>query len=70
MVTPDHGVKSRQNGSTPKRAAQVITRVLLNESGKSGVYYDEEGHTMLASKLVRDPAFTARIVSETRTRRH
>jgi hypothetical protein len=44
--------------------------VLLNESGKSGVYYDEEGHTMLASKLVRDPAFTARIVSETRTRRH
>lgn len=53
--------------STPKQAARVITNALLNESGKTGVYYDDEGHPMLASKLVRDPAFTAHVVSETRT---
>lgn len=53
--------------STPKRAAGVITSVLLNGSGETGVYYDEEGRPMLASKLVRDPEFTARVVSETRT---
>jgi NAD(P)-dependent dehydrogenase (short-subunit alcohol dehydrogenase family) len=52
--------------STPKRAARVITKVLINEAGQTGVYYDEGGHPMLASKLVRNPEFTARIVAETR----
>jgi len=52
--------------STKKRAARVITNVLMNESGETGVYYDEKGDPMLSSELVRDPRFTARVVSETR----
>ena len=52
--------------STPKQAAHVITRVVLNASGETGVYYDDEGHPMLASALVRDPSFTACVVAETR----
>jgi NAD(P)-dependent dehydrogenase (short-subunit alcohol dehydrogenase family) len=52
--------------STPKRAAKVITKVLTDESGKTGVYYDERGQPMLGSELVRDPKFAERIVAETR----
>jgi hypothetical protein len=52
--------------STPKRAAHVITKVLMNESGETGVYYDDGGHPMLGSTLVRDAKFTARVVAETR----
>lgn len=52
--------------STPKRAARVITKIITDESGATGVYYDEVGRPMLASKLVRDPEFTARVVAETR----
>ena len=52
--------------STPKRAARVITKVLLDASGQTGIYYDEGGHPMLGSLLVRDPNFTDRVVAETR----
>jgi len=52
--------------STPKRAARVITKVLIDASGPTGVYYDEGGHPMLASVLVLDPKFTGRVVAETR----
>ena len=52
--------------STPKQAARVITRVVMNAPGESGVYYDDKGHPMLASALVRDPNFTAHVVAETR----
>jgi len=52
--------------STPKQAARVITKVLINKSGVTGVYYDDEGNSMLSSELVRDVRFTARVVSETR----
>jgi NAD(P)-dependent dehydrogenase (short-subunit alcohol dehydrogenase family) len=52
--------------STPQRAARVITKVLLNESRETGVYYEEQGVPMLGSALVRDPQFTARVVAETR----
>ena len=52
--------------STPKRAARVITGVLLNESGATGVYYDESGHPMPGSVQVRDPAFQDRVAAETR----
>lgn len=52
--------------STPKRAARVIARALLNESGETGIYYDEGGHPMLGSALVRDPKFQDRVVAETR----
>jgi NAD(P)-dependent dehydrogenase (short-subunit alcohol dehydrogenase family) len=52
--------------STPKRAARVITKILINASGQTGVYYDEGGHPMLGSTLVRDPEFADRVVAETR----
>lgn len=52
--------------STPKRAARVITQALLNESGETGIYYDEVGHPMIGSTLVRDPKFQDRVVAETR----
>jgi NAD(P)-dependent dehydrogenase (short-subunit alcohol dehydrogenase family) len=52
--------------STPKRAAKVITRAVLNESGETGVYHDERGQPMLGSTLVRDPQFQDRVVAETR----
>ena len=52
--------------STPRQAAHVITNVLMNAAGETGVYYDDEGNPMLASALVQDSSFTARVVAETR----
>ena len=52
--------------STPAQAARVITNTVLNPSGKTGVYYDDEGHPMLPSARIQDPNFTARVVAETR----
>jgi NAD(P)-dependent dehydrogenase (short-subunit alcohol dehydrogenase family) len=52
--------------STPKRAARVITKILTDESGQTGIYYDERGRPKLGSALVRDPAFQDRVVAETR----
>jgi NAD(P)-dependent dehydrogenase (short-subunit alcohol dehydrogenase family) len=52
--------------STPKRAARVITKILIDASGQTGVYYNEGGHPMLGSALVRDPKFQDRVVAETR----
>jgi len=52
--------------STPARSAKVITNALLNESGGTGVYYDERGKPMLGSTLVRDPEFQDRVVAQTR----
>jgi hypothetical protein len=52
--------------STPKRAARIITKALLNETGETGIYYDEGGRPMLGSALVRNPQFQDRVVAETR----
>jgi NAD(P)-dependent dehydrogenase (short-subunit alcohol dehydrogenase family) len=52
--------------STPKRAARVITKIMIDASGQTGVYYDEGGHPMRGSALVRDPKFQDRVVAETR----
>jgi NAD(P)-dependent dehydrogenase (short-subunit alcohol dehydrogenase family) len=52
--------------STPGRAAKVITNVMLNEPGATGVYYDERGKPMLGSALVRDQEFQDHVVAETR----
>ena len=52
--------------STPKRAARVITKILIDASGQTGVYYDEGGHPMQGSALVRDPKFQDLVVAETR----
>jgi NAD(P)-dependent dehydrogenase (short-subunit alcohol dehydrogenase family) len=53
-------------GSNPKTAARVITKVLTDDSGRTGVYYDEKGRPMAGSRLVRDPEFSERVVAETR----
>jgi hypothetical protein len=53
--------------STPKRAARVITKILIDGSDQTGLYYDEKGDPMLGSTLVRDPKFQDRVVAETRT---
>jgi hypothetical protein len=50
---------SRGNGTQ-------FTKVLTDPSGRTGIYYDERGHTMLGSALVRDPEFRDRVVAETR----
>jgi NAD(P)-dependent dehydrogenase (short-subunit alcohol dehydrogenase family) len=52
--------------SSPKRAARVAAKVLINASGQTGIYYDDGGHPMLGSALVRDPKFQDRVVAETR----
>ena len=52
--------------STPERAAQLLTRILINDDGKTGMYYDEKGEPMLASAQVLDSTFTATVVAETR----
>jgi NAD(P)-dependent dehydrogenase (short-subunit alcohol dehydrogenase family) len=52
--------------STPKRAARVITKILTDESGQTGIYYDEKGRPMAGSALVSDRKFDTRVVAETR----
>jgi NAD(P)-dependent dehydrogenase (short-subunit alcohol dehydrogenase family) len=52
--------------SSPKRAARVATQVLIDASGRTGVYYDDGGRPMQGSTLVRDPQFADRVVAETR----
>jgi NAD(P)-dependent dehydrogenase (short-subunit alcohol dehydrogenase family) len=52
--------------STPKRAARLEAKVLIDASGQTGIYYDEGGDPMLGSALVRDPKFQDRVVAETR----
>jgi len=52
--------------STSKRAARAITKILIDTSGVTGVYYDEGGHPMQGSVLIRDQKFQDRIVAETR----
>ena len=43
----------------------MATKGLIDASGQTGTYYDEGGHPMLGSALVRDPKFTGRVVAET-----
>lgn len=52
--------------STSKRAAREITKILIDISGHTGVYYDEGGHPMQGSVLVRNQKFQDRVVAETR----
>jgi len=52
--------------STPEKSARVITKILTDESGKTGVYFDEKGRPMLGSIQVRDQEFQDRVVTETR----
>jgi hypothetical protein len=44
----------------------MITKVVINDSRQTGMYFDQGGHPMLGSTLVGDPRFHDRIVAETR----
>jgi NAD(P)-dependent dehydrogenase (short-subunit alcohol dehydrogenase family) len=55
-----------KNWSTPQQAARVASKVLLNESDQTGVYYDEAGQPKLPSTQVRDQSFVQRVIDETR----
>ena len=52
--------------STPKIAGRLIATTLTDTSDATGVYYDENGKLMQASKQVSDPVFSDRYVAETR----
>jgi len=52
--------------STPAKSAKVITKVLIDQSGKTGIYFDEKGKPMLGSALSQDPKFQDLVVAETR----
>lgn len=52
--------------STPRRSARVISKILTDRTGKTGIYYDESGMPMRGSAQVRDPKFQDRVVAETR----
>ncbi len=52
--------------STPKRSGRMISGILVNASAGSGTYFDERGRSMEGSLRSRDPAFTRRVVAETR----
>ena len=53
--------------STPNKSAKVIASVLTDESGRTGVYFDEKGQPMLGSALSQDPKFQDLVVAETRS---
>lgn len=52
--------------STPKKSAKVITKILTDTSGKTGIYFDEKGVPMSGSVLSRNPEFQDLVVAETR----
>jgi NAD(P)-dependent dehydrogenase (short-subunit alcohol dehydrogenase family) len=52
--------------STPEKSAKVISKIVTDTSGKTGIYFDEKGEPMLGSALVRNPEFQERVVAETR----
>lgn len=52
--------------NTPKKAAQVITRLLTDPSVKTGTYYDQRGNPKIPSIVAREPEFQDRVVAETR----
>lgn len=52
--------------SNPQQAAREATKILINTSGQTGIYYDDGGDPMTGSVLVRDPKFTDRVLVETR----
>jgi len=56
----------RRYRSTPDRAARVITSVVTNQNGGTGIYYDQAGRPMQGSEQARDPAFQDRVLAETR----
>ena len=44
----------------------MITKILIDTSEHTGIYYNEGGHPMQGSALVGDTKFQDRVVTETR----
>jgi NAD(P)-dependent dehydrogenase (short-subunit alcohol dehydrogenase family) len=53
--------------STPQQSAKLITKILTDESGTTGVYFDHKGEPMQGSIQVRNIQFQDQIVAQTRT---
>jgi len=56
----------KKGWSTPERAGRVVTAILNDPSGATGVYYDDGGKPQPGSTFVRDAALADRVVAETR----
>ncbi len=52
--------------TTSKRAARIITHILTDPSTGTGIYYDEKGKPLKASKQVSNPEFSDRYILESR----
>jgi hypothetical protein len=52
--------------TTSKRAGRVLSGLLMDTSGRTGVYLDEGGKPMRGSPQLHDPKFQERVVAETR----
>ena len=52
--------------TTSKRAGQVLSGLLVDTSGRTGIYFDEHGQPMRGSAQLHDPKFQDRVVAETR----
>ncbi|NPC69889.1 SDR family NAD(P)-dependent oxidoreductase [Corallococcus exiguus] len=52
--------------TTSKRAGRVLSQLLVDTSGQTGIYFDEGGRPMRGSPQLHDPQFQDRVVAETR----
>jgi len=52
--------------TTTKRAGRVLSQLVRDSSGRTGVYFDEHGEPMQGSPELHDPRFQDRVVAETR----
>jgi len=52
--------------STPEKAATVLTQVVTDRSGATGIYFDERGQPMRGSDLAHDIGFQDRVLGESR----
>ncbi|HKB89759.1 MAG TPA: hypothetical protein VKC60_04485 [Opitutaceae bacterium] len=66
IIAPSPDLRPAPLFAPTRKAARVITKVVIDATGQTGVYYDEGGHPVLGSALVRDPKFAERVVAETR----
>ncbi len=55
-----------KGSTTVNKASSLLTRLLLNQAKKTGVYFDEKGESLQPSEQVRDTLFRQRVLQETR----
>jgi hypothetical protein len=52
--------------TTSRRAGRVLSALVMNRPGQTGVYFGESGKPMRGSPRLHDPKFQDRVVAETR----